>query len=164
MSQVRALIPIAFIGLGLSLALATYYVSIDSPFLEPFSQGTAQSLALLLSSVGMDVRSSGILVISDQLSVALAPGCTPAPLLLLYLGAVLGYPSAPSAKIKGALLGIGVLTFLNFIRVTSLFLFGTYYPLLLDVMHVLVTQSLLILAAVGLWLFWVQRYVRKAQF
>ena len=162
MIQVQTLRAVISIGIGLSLATIAYYYSFAFSLLDPLSRWTAEGLVLLLDAVGMEVKRSGAVVFSGNFGVAIDPGCTPLGPLLLYLGAVLGYPASLIAVLKGCLIGIVFLTVLNFIRVMSLFLIGVHAPSLLEVMHVLVTQSLMILAAVGLWLFWVQRYVRKA--
>ena len=62
-------------------------------------------------------------------------------------------------KGEGIALGILVLYALNLVRTVSLFLVGTYFPGLFDTAHYIVWQSLMILLAIGLWLFWVEKLV-----
>ncbi len=161
--RLQVLIGVASVGAGLSLAAVVYYFSFGASLLEPMSQATAQSLAWLLGAVGMTVGVQGSTITSGAFGITIAPGCTPAAPLLLYLGAVAGYPSTWPAKLKGALLGIVCLTAVNFVRVTTLFFIGKYSPNHLEVMHTIIWQSLLILATLGLWLYWVQRYAAKSR-
>ena len=159
----RQLVGAAWIGVGLSLAAIVYYLSIAAPLVEPVSRATARGMAFLLTALGFEVSVAGAIVSSGGFAAEIAPGCTPLAPLLLYLGAVGGYPSTLPEKVAGALLGVVVLTFVNWGRVTSLFLIGRYFPERLDFIHVVLWQSLLILLTVGLWMVWVQRYVRRAQ-
>jgi exosortase/archaeosortase family protein len=163
MTNSRHLVGVAWIGVGLSLAAIVYYLSIAAPLVEPVSRATARGLAFLLTILGFEVSVAGAVVASGGFAVEIAPGCTPLAPLLVYLGAIGGYPSTRREKITGAILGVVVLTLVNWGRVTSLFLIGRYFPQNLDFMHVVVFQSLLILLTVGLWMAWVQRFVRPAQ-
>ena len=58
----------------------------------------------------------------------------------------------------GAVLGLVVLTVVNLFRIMSLFWIGMAYPEYLNVAHLLVWQTAIILLAIVLWLFWVERF------
>ena len=59
--------------------------------------------------------------------------------------------------------GILLLNLLNYIRLISLIVTHLIYPQLFVVMHLLVWQPLVILAAISLWLLWIRRYARPSQ-
>ena len=61
------------------------------------------------------------------------------------------------AKAFGAALGLVALTLVNLVRIISLFLIGSAYPEYLEVAHLLVWQTAIILFAIVLWLLWVGR-------
>jgi exosortase/archaeosortase family protein len=65
--------------------------------------------------------------------------------------------SAVIAGSIGWLLGLVVLTVVNLVRIMSLFWIGAAYPRYFDVAHLLVWQTAMILLAIVLWLFWVER-------
>jgi len=75
---------------------------------------------------------------------------------------VLAYPCTMSEKGIGIALGIVVLFVLNLVRTVSLFLVGTYLPSVFDTVHYVVWQSLMILLAIGVWLFWMEKMIRVA--
>ena len=77
--------------------------------------------------------------------------------LVLFIGAVMAYPSPARSKSLGVLLGLVVLSLVNVARIMSLFWIGSAYPQYLDVAHLLVWQSAIILLAIVLWLFWIER-------
>lgn len=77
---------------------------------------------------------------------------------MLFIGAVIAYPAPLKAKTVGALIGLVVLTAVNLLRIMSLFWIGSAYPEYLDVAHLLVWQTAIILLAIVLWLFWVERF------
>ena len=83
--------------------------------------------------------------------------CTAVGPLVLFIGAVAAYPSPLRAKSLGVLLGLVVLSAVNLVRIISLFLIGSAYPEYLEVAHLLVWQTAIILFAIILWLFWVER-------
>ena len=71
--------------------------------------------------------------------------------------ALLAFPAGWKNKIIGLFAGIFLLFILNLIRIITLFLAGIYYPKAFDLLHVEVWQVLFILAAVGLWIFFIQK-------
>ena len=74
--------------------------------------------------------------------------------LLLFVGAVLAYPSTAGDKCWGALLGVAVLTVVNVTRIASLFWIGERFPQYLDVAHLLVWQAAIVVLALVLWMAW----------
>ncbi len=64
------------------------------------------------------------------------------------------------------MLGIGVglafLTVLNLVRLVSLFYIGAVFPNYLPMAHYLVWQAAIIISAIVLWLFWVEKFTRRS--
>ena len=71
-------------------------------------------------------------------------------------GAVVTYPSAWRDKAVGLLMGLVVLSAVNLARIASLFWIGSNYPQHLDVAHLLVWQTAMIVLAILVWLVWVE--------
>ena len=83
--------------------------------------------------------------------------CTAVGPLLLLIGAVAPYPAPIRARALGVLAGVVILSLVNVVRIMSLFWIGTAYPDYLDVAHLLVWQTAIILFSIVLWLVWVGR-------
>ena len=73
------------------------------------------------------------------------------------MGAVIAYPSPLRAKVIGVAIGVLALSVINLVRITSLFWIGSRYPQHLDVAHLLVWQTAIIVIAIVMWLLWAER-------
>ena len=106
---------------------------------------------------------SGTLLISDNFVANIVAECTAIGPIILYIGAVVAYPASKRAKLAGVAAGAVVLTAVNLVRIISLFWIGEAYPEYLDVAHLLVWQSAIILLAIIMWLLWAGRLSGAAQ-
>jgi exosortase H (IPTLxxWG-CTERM-specific) len=142
------------------LALAAYLKLVTSQLFYPILAFTAQGTALLLNSFGAQVEVSGAALSSNNFSMNMVAECTAIIPIVIFFCAVVAYPSGGKEKASGIAIGILALTVLNLIRTSSLFYIGSTFPDFLDIAHYLVWQSLMILAAIFLWLFWVEKITR----
>lgn len=133
---------------------------LGSQAFDAFLGFTAWSTAFLLNLTGRGVAVQGTLVSSQDFSFRIVDLCTAVVPMMIFTSAVIAFPSRPKEKALGLLLGIGGLYVVNQIRLVSLFYIGSYVPGIFSATHLLVWQSLMILLAIGLWLFWAQKYVR----
>ncbi len=141
------------------MALAVYYGFLGSSLVGHVAAWTASWTSHALNLLGGSTTVSGTVLWSDDFAVNIVAECTAVGPLVLYLGAVLAYPAPLRAKTLGAILGLVVLTAVNLVRIMSLFWLGTSYPQYLNVVHLLVWQTAIILLAIVLWLLWVEKVV-----
>ena len=139
-------------------AVLLYFQLFGTAFIQTISELTAGSSAFTLNLLGADVWTSGTIVASDRFAYNIVAECTAVGPLLLYVGAVLAYPTSLRSKVTGATLGLLIIGGLNIVRLVSLFYIGTYAPHHLNLFHLLIWQGLMILSVVTLWLFWVRRW------
>lgn len=124
---------------------------------------TAQATGFLLNLFGGDVFVAGTIVSSPDFTMGIIEACTGVVPMIIFVSAVLAYPSSVRQKAIGIALGILAIYAVNLVRTTTLFVVGTHFPGFLDTAHYLVWQSLMILAAVVFWLLWVMRLAHAAQ-
>ena len=136
---------------------------VDGALLEPYNAFTASATGFLLGLLGINIQVVGTVVSSPDFSMMIIDICTGIVPMGILISAVLAYPSTVRQKGEGIALGILVLFVLNFIRMVSLFLIGTYLPGAFDTAHYIVWQSLMILLAIGIWLFWMEKRVHVPQ-
>ena len=153
----RALIPASILGGSLLLSLGIYFGFLGSSVVDQVAAWTASWTSIGLNSIGFSTTVNGTILASDSFAVNIVAECTAVGPLVLFMGAVVAYPSTMKSKGMGILLGVVVLTGVNVIRIMSLFWIGDNYRQYLDVAHLLVWQSVIILLAIVLWLFWVDR-------
>ena len=161
---VRALMPGSatfrswlILAASLGIALAIYYGFLGSSLVDYVAEWTAVSTSAGLNLLGTSTRVDGTILSSGTFVVDIVAECTAVGPLVLFIGAVAAYPSPLRAKSLGVLLGLVVLSAVNLVRIISLFLIGSAYPEYLEVAHLLVWQTAIILFAIILWLFWVER-------
>jgi archaeosortase B (VPXXXP-CTERM-specific) len=153
----RLIAPAAIVAASLMLSIAFYFGLFGNTWVTIIAGWTARWTSIGLGLIGISTSVDGTILSSSDFAVNVVAECTAIGPLLLFMGAVIAYPSRLKAKGVGLLLGIIVLTFVNVIRITSLFWIGSNFPQYLDIAHLLVWQSAIILLAIVLWLFWVER-------
>ena len=151
------------LGASLGLALALYYGFLGSSWVDVIAEWTATWTSKALNLLGGYTTASGTLLISDNFVANVVAECTGIGPLILYVGAIVAYPASTRAKIAGVAVGSVVLTGVNLVRIMSLFWIGEAYPEYLDVAHLLVWQSAIILLAIVMWLIWAGRLSGAAQ-
>ncbi len=142
---------------SLAVALAIYYGFLGSTVMESVAAWTAVWTSKGLNLIGTSTSVDGTVMWSDTFAVNIVAECTSVGPLVLYVGAVAAYPASMLSKGLGVLLGLVSLTLVNLVRIMSLFLIGSAYPQYLDVAHLLVWQTAIVLFAIVLWLLWVER-------
>lgn len=141
---------------GFALALAFYYGYLGSGWVEHVSEWTAEASGRALSLAGAKTHVDGATIGSDGFAVVVVGECTAVGPLLLFAGAVAAYRTSARARACGVALGLLALSGLNVVRIASLFWIGSAYPDYLSLAHLLVWQPAMIVAAVLLWLVWVE--------
>ena len=79
--------------------------------------------------------------------------------MIILLCAVFSYPCKIKGKLLGIAIGMPALFLLNLIRMVTLFYIGTFLPGFFETTHILVWQSLMILAVIAIWFIWAEKVV-----
>ena len=144
---------------GSLAALLFLYARLDgTPLLQPLLQFNAQVAGFLAGALGSSVQVSGNDILTDSVVFRVIEECTSLAPFAIFVAAILAFPAAPSWKLLGILFGFVALSAINLVRITSLVYIGLTFPAALDVAHLLVWQSIMVIASVMLWLVWMRRY------
>ena len=79
---------------------------------------------------------------------------------IIYLSAVLAFPSRWIDKGWGILIGFPAIFLINLTRLVTLMFVGANWPDLFEQVHIYVWQALVIALAMVVWVFWAERFVR----
>ncbi len=158
---------IRVIGTFLFLIFAFFFLLSWEPIVSRFDIGSALAklsawlsygvLKVIALAADFPIHKIGTIMGSGAFEVDVAPACSGAVPMSIYLSAVLAYPASRQAKLRGSLLGFVVILIVNIFRVSALFLIGLYYREIFHDTHVYVAQALVVCVAVALWLFWATR-------
>jgi exosortase H (IPTLxxWG-CTERM-specific) len=156
--EVRFLV-VFLLVLGASFALLAWR-PVNDHLVEPFTSLIARASGVTLQAIGQDVTRHGTVLRSPEFAVNIRNGCNGVEAMVILLAAIFAYPAPWKARLLGLGLGALVIQAVNLVRVVGLFLTGAYFPRLFDSSHTLVWQSVVILVALLVWLFWAQRLAR----
>jgi exosortase H (IPTLxxWG-CTERM-specific) len=149
-----------FIGV---LHLLRWWQPVDEAVIQPFTNFVAVASDFILSLFGFETARNGTTVRMGDVALNIMEECNGVPALLIYLAAVLAYPSRLPQKVMGIVIGIPAIFVVNEIRVLSLFFAAKYLSFgVFETLHVYVWQTIIILFSVLLWLYWAERFVRRA--
>ncbi|HYH09611.1 MAG TPA: exosortase H [Thermoanaerobaculia bacterium] len=154
-TQVLFLVKFFVILVGAYLLIA--WNPVNDRVIVPFTQGIATSSGALLNAIGQQVTVSGTMITSPRFGVNINNGCNGVEAMLILLASIVAFPASMKARAAGLVLGAIAVQLLNAIRIISLYLLGAYQPRLFDLFHTAVWQIVIILAAIGFFLFWSAR-------
>jgi exosortase H (IPTLxxWG-CTERM-specific) len=143
--------------LVLALFTLSQFSLFDRLVFDPIAKGEARLAAFLLSLTGKEAHAQGSIIHSGPFAAMVDTNCTGLFVMFIYLSALVAYPSGRREKVLGVALGFGALFALNLARISSLVVVGAARPDMLNVAHYLIWQSVMIVAALCLWLFWAER-------
>jgi exosortase H (IPTLxxWG-CTERM-specific) len=141
--------------LGLTIFAYSKFINEDYNVLVVFTAKVTGAILSVFDSNGINV--DGTLVSSETFSMRIVTLCTGLIPSAIFVSAILAYPSKLKHKILGIITGIVAIYSLNLVRMVSIFYIGVFIPSFFDAAHGLIWQSITILLAIVLWLFWVEK-------
>jgi archaeosortase B (VPXXXP-CTERM-specific) len=164
----KAIIKFCIIFLGLLIILTTTFPFLSDKFnpqLTWLMVATADLTGFFLKLFGMTVNVSGRVVSLSGFSMEVVGECTGLYEMLIFLAALIAYPSDYKKKLIGAGLGLPLLYVINIIRMIFIAVIGNWSPKTFDFFHMYFWQVAMILIILSVWILWIQKVVyheRKA--
>jgi archaeosortase B (VPXXXP-CTERM-specific) len=146
---------------GILVFMLIYSRIAETEALAGFLTFNARATGAILNLFGASVQVDGALISSPAYSMSIVTECTGLVPMAIVVCAVLAYPCTAKQKAIGAALGIVALFVLNLVRTVSLFFIGSHFSSgFFNTAHFLIWQPVMIVVAIVLWLFWVEKLVR----
>jgi archaeosortase B (VPXXXP-CTERM-specific) len=114
----------------------------------------------LLSLFTDDTSLSGNLVHLGHFAVRIIEECTGVFEMIIFVAAVMAFPTTWQKRAIGLGFGIPLLYFFNVVRILVLIVVGRYRPEIFEFMHIYFWQATLILMITSVWLLWIFKVVR----
>lgn len=131
---------------------------VNEGVIEPFTAQVAKASGITLNLIGQGIEMNGTIIRNERFAVNIRNGCNGVETMVIFLAAVLAFPSGWRSRIIGLLLGCVAIQLVNLLRVVALFLTGAYFPALFDSSHTVIWQTIVILFGVLLWIYWANRF------
>lgn len=144
-----------FILLFFTFQTLHYFVR---PYIAPFvvhTLTTAGSAKLINLVMPLEkVYPQNEYLVSGGFKLKIARGCEGVEGVIILMAAILAFPAGIKPKLLGIIGGTFVLYILNLFRIAGLYYTLRYKPVLFDMMHVYVGQTLIILIAFLFFVAW----------
>jgi archaeosortase B (VPXXXP-CTERM-specific) len=124
--------------------------------------GTAALTTGVLQLLGVEAHRHKKMVDVDASFLAtIIFECTAVVPVMLWVAAVLAYPTGWRPKLLGLLIGIPILLGINLVRLVTLFIVGERWAAGFDFVHMQVWQSIMIFLTLLLWVVWAITFTRR---
>lgn len=134
---------------------------VNDRVIVPFTEVVARGTAVLLSVVESGVAATGTVIRSPLFALDVRNGCNGVEAVILLVAAILAFPATLRSRLIGLTIASVAIELLNFVRLGSLFWLGEHYRRIFDFFHVAVWQSLVILAAISIFILWSWKFAEK---
>ena len=156
---------LVFVARFFAALIVFYVVSAIGPVNEhvivPFTELVVGATAFLLRSAHQPIEVAGTIIRSPHFALDVRNGCNGVEAVMVLAAAMLAFPATLRSRLAGLLAGSVAIQILNLVRVSSLVWLGEHHREFFDFVHVGVWQSIVILAAVSMFVFWSWKFAEK---
>jgi exosortase H (IPTLxxWG-CTERM-specific) len=147
-------------------ALIVFYLVIASDpvndhVIVPFTELIVRTTAVLLRAIHEPIVVAGTVIRTSSFALDVRNGCNAVEAMMLLAAAMIAFPATLRSRLAGLLVASAAIQIVNVVRVSSLIWLGQHHRGAFDVMHVAVWQTIVILAAVGMFVYWSLRFAEK---
>jgi exosortase H (IPTLxxWG-CTERM-specific) len=150
-----------FLGALLVFYVVTATGPVNDDVIVPFTRLVVGGTAFLLRSSHQPIAVSGTVIRTPHFALDVRNGCNGVEAMMLLASAVFAFPATLRSRLGGLLAGSLAIQILNLIRVSSLVWLGEHHREFFDFVNVGVWQSIVILAAVSMFVFWSSKFAEK---
>lgn len=143
--------------LGVSFTVLSLH-AVNDHVVVPWTECLTAASAVVLDPIVPGLVHHGTRLQSPGFAVNVKNGCNGIEAMLVYLAAVLVFPVSWKGRAIGVGLGLLVLPIVNLLRIVALFLTGLHAPGIFATSHTVIWQTVVLLVAVLLWIFWAGRF------
>lgn len=149
-----------FFGLLALFYLLVALEPVDRTVVRPFTVGLTAVSAGVLNLFGEGVVRTGMIITGGGFAVDIKNGCNGIEAMVFLCAAMIAFPAPWRARLAGVGIGMVAVQALNVARIVSLFLLGRYRRDLFDMFHLAVWQTVILGAAIFLFVAWTARVRR----
>jgi exosortase H (IPTLxxWG-CTERM-specific) len=157
----RSIFVAKFVAAMIVLYVVVALNPVNDNVIVPFTAVVARCSAAVLRSVGGGTVAVGTVIRSPRFALDVQNGCNGIEAAILLAAAIFAFPATLRSRLIGLLAATVAIELLNLVRLSSLFWLGEHYRRIFDFFHVAVWQSLVILAAISLFVLWSWKFAEK---
>ncbi len=128
--------------------------SVDAWVIVPWTKLNTALAARLAGLAGLPATARGTVLSTGGAALDVQQGCNGFHALLIFVCAVLSCPASWATRLSGVVAGAAVILGFNLVRLVNLLAVARFFPRYLEVFHVYVWQTLIVILAVATFLGW----------
>ena len=148
-------------GVMIGLYVIVALNPVNDHVIIPFTEFVARASADVSRSIGNAVVVAGTVIRSPRFALDVKNGCNGVEAMILLAAAIFAFPATLRSRITGLVVASVAIQLLNLVRLTSLVWLGEHHRRVFDFFHVAVWQSLVILAAISIFILWSWKFAEK---
>jgi exosortase H (IPTLxxWG-CTERM-specific) len=156
---------IVFVARFFAVLIAFYAVialgPVNDHLIVPFTEFVVASAAVTLHWIHEPIEVVGTEIRTPNFGLEVRNGCNGVEAMMLLAAAMLAFPATFRSRLAGLFITSLAIQILNLIRVGSLVWLGEHHRAAFDIVHVGVWQTVVILAAVSMFVVWSVRFAEK---
>src|SRR5579872_61861 len=156
---------IVFVARFLAALIVFYIVVASAPVndhvIVPFTELIVRATALVLRGIHEPIAVVGTVIRTSRFALDVRNGCNGVEAMLLIVAAMIAFPATFRSRLAGLFVASAAIQILNLIRVSSLVWLGEHHRAAYDFVHVAVWQTIVILAAVMMFVLWSLKFAEK---
>ena len=134
---------------------------VNDHVIVPFTELIVRTTALVLRGIHEPIVVVGTVIRTSRFALDVRNGCNAVEAMMLLAAAMIAFPATLRSRLAGLLVTSVAIQIVNVIRVSSLVWLGEHHRGAFDVMHVAVWQTIVILAAVTMFVFWSLKFAER---
>lgn len=135
---------------------------VNDRVIVPFTELIVAATAVVLRVIREPIAVAGTVIRTATFALDVRNGCNAVEAMMLLAAAMLAFPATLRSRLTGLVAACAAIQLLNVVRVSSLVWLGEHHRNIFDVVHVAVWQTVVILAAVGMFIFWSVRFAKRS--
>ena len=155
----------AFVARFLAILTVFYLIvtfePVNAHVIVPFTELVVRGATVLLHAIQEPIKVAGTVIHTSGFALDVRNGCNGVEAMLLVAAAMLAFPATLASRLSGLVAVSAGIQLLNLVRVSSLVWLGEHHRKVFDVVHVAVWQSLVILAALAMFVFWSVKFAKR---
>jgi len=147
----------AILLFGLFLIAGNYGITLpwlDRTIITPWTEANAAAAAAVSTALGQRAYAYDTSLIASGGRLVVKKGCNGVEAFVILVSAILASPVAVSRRLLGVLLAAAGIFGCNILRLVNLLFVAVHYPERLDLFHIYVWQTLIVLMAFGIFMLW----------
>ena len=144
-----------YMGVG---ALVLDVGVVKRALVDPWTRFNVTAASTLATWVGVDTVADGTMARSGPAMLDILDGCNGVHALLILVASILSFPSTWTRRLVGVAAGAVTIFGFNIVRIVNLIVVARHFPEQLELFHIFIWQTLIVLVAFASFLVWGSRF------